>query len=89
MWCCLIVLYNGIAADVQGRVLFLLFVCAFVSSQCACFRLDNALADRVYELVAEQEEGEEQPEIFIEGEDPNQSSEEITMIEGKHQCITP
>ena len=55
------------------------------------FCVDDSLADGIYELVAEQEGGDQQPsEIEFEIEqDPNQSSEEPKAAEGKHRSMEP
>ena len=60
---------------------------ASLSSLYAFYRVDESLADGVYELVAEQEAAEKElSEIgFGLEQDPNQSSEEPKAAEGKHR----
>ena len=55
--CCFDYLYDGIPADVSASV-FLLFCCIHKLIFYASFRVDESLADGVYELVAEQEGGQ-------------------------------
>ena len=50
-------------------------------------RVDNMLADGVYQLVAEQED-HRQPQFELE-QDPNQSSKEPKAAEGKHRSMSP
>ena len=67
--------------------------CYFVVRVCirsliyCILRVDDSLADGVYELVAEQEGGDQQPSEIGFGleQDPNQSSVEPKAAEGKHR----
>ena len=52
-------------------------------------RVDNSLADGVYELVAEQEEHQQAPTQFELDQDPSQVSEEPKAAEGKHRSMSP
>ena len=59
-----------------------------MSSPYAFYRVDESLADGVYELVAEQGGDLQLPEgEFDLEQDPNQSSEEPKAAEGKHRSM--
>ena len=52
-------------------------------------RVDNSLADGVYELVPEQEDQQQAPTQFELDQDPCQVSEEPKAVEGKHRSMSP
>ena len=68
---------------------------AFVVRVCARklivlhIRVDNSLADGVYELVPEQEDQQQAPTQFELDQDPSQVSEEPKAVEGKHRSMSP
>ena len=81
----------------------MLFVLVLASSSWLHLRVDLALADGVYELVAEPEQEQQQqaptqfepqqqeqkPTQFLFDQDPSQVSEEPKAIEGKHRSMVP
>ena len=68
----------------------LLLVLVLASSSWLHFRVDLALADGVYELVAEQEQQQQQAPTQSElYQDPSQVSEEPKAVEGKHRSMVP
>ena len=76
--CCLYVGQSAFVVRVCFRRLIVLHL-----------RVDNSLADSVYELVLEQEEQQQALNPFELEQDPNQSSEEPKAAEGKHRSMVP